>query len=153
MCSMRHSIQTPFGWFTLVEEGNCITGLLFGHSTDSLDACSELLLEAEKQLCAYFAGKLQHFTLPLAARGTAFQQLCWNAISHIPYGETQTYGQLAQQIGRKGSARAVGMAANKNPLPILIPCHRLIGARGKLTGYAGGIPLKDRLLKLEQTRK
>ena len=150
MCSLQHSIETAFGWFTLIEEAGCIVGLRFGQSMESPAECSPLLLEAEEQLHAYFAGKLRHFALPLAPRGTAFQQRCWNVLSAIPYGKTLTYGQLAQQIGCKGAARAVGMAANRNPLPILIPCHRLIGANGTLTGYAGGIPLKERLLRLEQ---
>lgn len=150
MPAIKRCIQTPLGWFTLVENDEAITNLLFGRAADDPSVGSSLLAEAEKQVRAYLEGKLQRFTLPLNPQGTAFQLLCWNALAQIPYGQTQTYGQLAKQIGRPGAARAVGMAAHRNPLPILIPCHRLIGAGERLTGYAGGIALKESLLHLEE---
>jgi methylated-DNA-[protein]-cysteine S-methyltransferase len=98
---------------------------------------------------AYFAGRLQRFTLPLAARGTAFQQAVWQALCDIPYGETRSYGEIARVIGKPSASRAVGAANGRNPLSIIVPCHRVIGQNGSLTGYAGGLPIKQELLRLE----
>ena len=98
----------------------------------------------------YFAGRLQRFTLPLAARGTPFQQSVWRALCDIPYGETVSYLEIAQAIGNPKAVRAVGAANGRNPLSIIVPCHRVIGSSGALTGYAGGIPIKRWLLALEQ---
>jgi methylated-DNA-[protein]-cysteine S-methyltransferase len=98
---------------------------------------------------AYFAGRLQRFTLPLAARGTAFQQAVWQALCDIPYGETRSYGEIARTIGKPSASRAVGAANGRNPLSIIVPCHRVIGQNGSLTGYAGGLPIKQVLLHLE----
>ena len=98
----------------------------------------------------YFAGRLQRFTLPLAARGTAFQQAVWLALCDIPYGETVSYLEIAEAIGNPKAVRAVGAANGRNPLSIIVPCHRVIGSSGALTGYAGGIPIKRWLLALEQ---
>lgn len=98
---------------------------------------------------AYFAGRLQRFTLPLAARGTAFQQAVWQALCDIPYGETRSYGEIARAIGKPSTSRAVGAANGRNPLSIIVPCHRVIGQNGSLTGYAGGLPIKQVLLRLE----
>jgi methylated-DNA-[protein]-cysteine S-methyltransferase len=98
---------------------------------------------------AYFAGRLQRFTLPLAARGTAFQQAVWQALCDIPYGETRSYGEIARVIGKPSASRAVGAANGRNPLSIIVPCHRVIGQNGSLTGYAGGLPIKQVLLHLE----
>jgi methylated-DNA-[protein]-cysteine S-methyltransferase len=98
---------------------------------------------------AYFAGRLQRFTLPLAARGTAFQQAVWQALCEIPYGETRSYGEIARAIGKPSASRAVGAANGRNPLSIIVPCHRVIGQNGSLTGYAGGLPIKQELLRLE----
>ena len=103
------------------------------------------------QLRAYFAGSLQTFGLPLAPQGTRFQQAVWEALQAIPYGETITYAELAQWIGRPSAVRAVGAANGKNPLPIVVPCHRVIGSNGTLTGYAGGVHLKAALLDHERT--
>lgn len=101
------------------------------------------------QLEAYFDGRLTVFELDLAPRGTAFQRAVWQALRKIPYGETTTYGALARRIGRPSASRAVGAANGANPLPIVIPCHRVIGSTGKLTGFGGGLPTKAALLKLE----
>jgi methylated-DNA-[protein]-cysteine S-methyltransferase len=109
-----------------------------------------VLVEAHRQLCAYFAGELRRFELPLEFVGTPFQQSVWRALLEIPYGETRSYGQLAQSIGLPAAVRAVGAANGANPLAIVVPCHRVIGASGKLVGYAGGLPLKRRLLALER---
>ena len=103
-----------------------------------------------EQFTAYFAGKLQQFDLPMAAKGTPFQQTVWNALCDIPYGETVSYLEIAQAIGNPKAVRAVGAANGRNPLSIIVPCHRVIGRCGDLTGYAGGIPIKRWLLALEQ---
>jgi methylated-DNA-[protein]-cysteine S-methyltransferase len=103
-----------------------------------------------RQLNAYFAGELQSFDLPLAPRGTPFQLGVWKRLCEIPYGETITYGELAARIGNPKASRAVGLANGSNPIPIIIPCHRVIGSSGKLVGYGGGLPRKEKLLSLER---
>ncbi|MCH5276466.1 MAG: methylated-DNA--[protein]-cysteine S-methyltransferase [Desulfovibrionaceae bacterium] len=112
---------------------------------------SPLLRLACGQLREYFAGRLRDFDLPLAPRGTEFQRLVWRALRAIPYGETRSYGQTARAIGRPRACRAVGLANNRNPIAIIVPCHRVIGADGSLTGYAAGLPVKAALLALEKT--
>lgn len=109
-----------------------------------------LLQETEEQLNEYFAGVRREFDLPLAPRGTPFQQAVWRLLLRIPYGEVRTYGQLATALGKPGASRAVGSACRRNPLCILIPCHRVVGADGSLTGYAGGLDIKEYLLELEK---
>jgi len=111
---------------------------------------SSAFTEPLRQLRAYFAGELETFNLPLAPQGTPFQQKVWTELCEIPYGETISYGQLAQRIGNPNASRAVGLANGSNPIPIVIPCHRVIGADGKLTGYGGGLPIKEKLLALER---
>ena len=106
-------------------------------------------VEACVQLDAYFAGELKNFDLQLMPKGTAFQELVWQALTEIPYGETRSYGQLAANIEKPGASRAVGAANGVNPIPVIIPCHRVIGASGKLTGFGGGIETKLFLLELE----
>jgi methylated-DNA-[protein]-cysteine S-methyltransferase len=108
------------------------------------------LKEVTRQLRAYFSGELESFELPLAPEGTAFQQKVWSELCTIPYGETTSYGELARRIGNPNACRAVGLANGSNPIPIVIPCHRVIGANGKLTGYGGGLPIKEKLLALEK---
>jgi methylated-DNA-[protein]-cysteine S-methyltransferase len=105
--------------------------------------------EVVRQLEAYFEGKLEDFDLPLVLAGTEFQLLVWRHLQKIPYGETVSYGQLAKRIGSPDAARAVGLANGSNPIPIIIPCHRVIGSNGDLTGFGGGLPLKKKLLALE----
>ncbi|GEB47774.1 MULTISPECIES: methylated-DNA--[protein]-cysteine S-methyltransferase [Streptomyces] len=105
--------------------------------------------EAAEQLAAYFAGELREFDLPLALEGTAFQRTVWRELCRVPYGSTVTYGQLAERIRSPGSARAVGLANGRNPVGIVVPCHRVVGASGSLTGYGGGLERKRRLLGLE----
>jgi methylated-DNA-[protein]-cysteine S-methyltransferase len=102
-----------------------------------------------RQLDAYFEGKLTDFDLPLVLDGTEFQLLVWNHLRKIPYGETVSYGQLARRIGSPAAARAVGLANGSNPIPIIVPCHRVIGSNGDLTGFGGGLPVKKKLLALE----
>jgi methylated-DNA-[protein]-cysteine S-methyltransferase len=106
--------------------------------------------EVVRQLRAYFAGKLREFDLPLAPEGTEFQRKVWSALERIPYGETLSYGELARRIGNPKASRAVGLANGANPIPIIIPCHRVIGSDGTLTGYGGGLAIKEKLLALEQ---
>jgi methylated-DNA-[protein]-cysteine S-methyltransferase len=108
------------------------------------------LREASSQLSAYFAGKLTVFDLPLAPEGTPFQLQVWERLLEIPYGETVSYGTLAQRVGNPAASRAVGLANGRNPIAIVIPCHRVIGSNGTLTGYGGGLPNKQKLLALER---
>ena len=112
----------------------------------------ELVLACAGELSAYFSGRRTCFDLPLAPEGTPFQKRVWEALVRIPYGETRTYGEIAEMIGRPKAARAVGAANHNNPVMILIPCHRVIGADGSLTGYAYGLEVKKRLLALEQEK-
>jgi methylated-DNA-[protein]-cysteine S-methyltransferase len=108
------------------------------------------LQESVRQLHAYFAGELEIFDLPLVPVGTAFQLAVWRILCEIPYGETISYGELARRLGNPNASRAVGLANGANPIPIVIPCHRVIGSNGKLTGYGGGLPIKEKLLALER---
>nr|WP_320009968.1 methylated-DNA--[protein]-cysteine S-methyltransferase [uncultured Desulfobulbus sp.] len=153
------SLPTPLGTFTLAGDTDTISAILLPTSSKMTGLAPEceippgshpLLTEAEQQLCAYLAGKLYDFDLPLAPSGTAFQQQVWQELLTIPYGQTRTYGELARHLGSVGKARAVGGAAHVNPIAIVIPCHRLIGAGGKLTGFGGGLPMKQTLLDLER---
>lgn len=141
------AIKTPIGPLTLQADEAAITAIRFG-AGGAQDA-SPLLDAAEAQLREYFAGARRTFDLPLAPHGTAFQQRVWAALRAIPYGETRTYGELAAAIDSPNASRAVSMANHRNPIPIIIPCHRVIGANGTLTGYAGGLEIKRKLLALE----
>jgi methylated-DNA-[protein]-cysteine S-methyltransferase len=114
------------------------------------NAAHPLLRETERQLRAYFAGELREFDLALDMAGTEFQRRVWYALLKIPYGETRSYSDIARGIGAPSAVRAVGAANGANPIPIVVPCHRVIGAGGKLVGYGGGLPLKQRLLALER---
>jgi methylated-DNA-[protein]-cysteine S-methyltransferase len=108
--------------------------------------------EVTRQLDEYFAGERREFDLPWMLEGTEFQLRVWNRLARIPYGETISYGQLAREIGEPQAARAVGLANGMNPIPIVLPCHRVIGSNGRLTGFGGGLPLKKRLLELESAQ-
>lgn len=105
--------------------------------------------ELGRQFALYFEGRLKQFTVPLDLRGTPFQIEYWTELQHVPYGETRTYAEMAQRVGRPAAVRAVGAANGANPIAIIVPCHRIIGSNGHLTGYAGGLPMKRRLLELE----
>jgi methylated-DNA-[protein]-cysteine S-methyltransferase len=113
------------------------------------DNNQSVLVETERQLTEYFAGKRDVFTIPLDMRGTPFQQDVWRALQAIPFGKTLTYGEIAKQLGRPNASRAVGAANGRNPISIVVPCHRVIGSSGKLTGFAGGLDVKAQLLNLE----
>ena len=145
------------GYLTILSDDHYIRKISFGKGgqqpEDQRSQEHLLLMQAERQLMEYFSGTRKEFSLPLATDGTPFQQAVWSALQQIPYGETVTYGQLAKMIDRPSAVRAVGGACNKNPIAIVIPCHRVIGAGGKLTGFAAGITVKEHLLALEQTYK
>ena len=143
-----HNTDTPVGEMYLCGNDTAITQLRFGHS--EAEAPSPLLLEAEKELLEYFAGKRKEFDLPLEPEGTGFQKKVWQALRDIPFGETRSYGEIAAAVGNPKACRAVGMANNRNPIAIITPCHRVIGADGKLTGYAGGLGIKEFLLEHER---
>jgi methylated-DNA-[protein]-cysteine S-methyltransferase len=145
-------LETAIGRICIAEENGSITHLLLPGeelSAESVEGETELLLKAAAELKEYFAGKRKSFDLPLSPQGTAFQQKVWNALILIPYGETRSYKQIAGSIGSPAACRAVGMANNKNPIAIIIPCHRVIGADGSMVGYGGGLELKKYLLALE----
>lgn len=143
-------IDTPAGNITLRGTDSALTGLCFGAKEgDGGAAASPFLERAAEQLKEYFAGKRKVFDLPLEPEGTEFQKKVWAALCDVPYGETRTYGQIAAAVGCPKGARAVGMACNRNPIGIIVPCHRVVGADGSLTGYAGGLNTKAALLRLE----
>ena len=150
----RFYYNTKIGRIAIQENGTAITKLDFINKEVQEEIIEEhetaLLKEAIKQLNEYFNGKRKSFDLPLEPNGTEFQNKVWNALKEIPFGETRSYGEIAKIIGNEKAARAVGMANNKNPIPIIVPCHRVIGANGKLVGYAGGLDLKEKLLELEK---
>jgi methylated-DNA-[protein]-cysteine S-methyltransferase len=147
---MRWSvIDSPIGDLTLAVDDTWLCRLHFG-AADRPVATDPLLTEAAEQLKAYFAGELQEFTLPLSVRGGSdFERAVWSQLTRIPYGEMQTYGEVAKIVGDAGAARAVGTACNRNPIAIVVPCHRVVGAGGKMVGFGGGIPTKRHLLELE----
>lgn len=143
--------STPFGELTVCENEEKLTAVIFGRMQMKPSADTPLLQEARKQISAYYEGRLRDFDLPYdVSCGTEFQQKVWQALTHIPYGHTATYSDIAATIGNSRAVRAVGMANHRNPLPIIIPCHRIIGRDGSLTGYAGGLHIKRFLLELEQ---
>jgi len=148
-------VDSPIGPLTLTAQGGALTAIDFGAPAglDSGGPIDPVLTEAARQLAAYFAGELREFALPLRPSGTPFQLTVWEALRRIPCGETVTYGELARRIGRPTAARAVGRANAQNPLPIVVPCHRVIGADGTLTGYAGGLDIKTALLAVESGQR
>jgi methylated-DNA-[protein]-cysteine S-methyltransferase len=157
MNTFYKTMHSPVGLLTLVATDNALVAVLWENDppervrlgTMEENAEHPLLLEAERQLKAYFAGKLEHFSLPLDFNGTGFQKKVWAALTTIPFGETRSYAEIARQIGHPGAVRAVGAANGKNPISIVAPCHRVIGSNGKLTGFAGGLEAKALLLRME----
>lgn len=161
-------IESPVGPLTLVATANGLHAVLFG--AEAAEATSSavdpgtgagaadvmaatILAQAEAQLAEYFAGERERFELPLAPRGTPFQIAAWETLRGIPYGATITYGEQARRLGRPAAARAVGAANGRNPLSIVVPCHRVVGADGRLVGFGGGIATKRFLLDLEMAHR
>jgi methylated-DNA-[protein]-cysteine S-methyltransferase len=147
-------MTSPIGELMLVTDGKALTGLYMNnqkHAARRAKAVRDekMLKRPRALLQAYFAGELRDFELPLAAEGTPFQQRVWRALCDIPYGETISYGELARRIGQPKASRAVGLANGQNPIAIVVPCHRVIGANGSLTGYGGGLERKRWLLAHE----
>lgn len=146
------TVQSPIGPLTITSRDGTLTGLHLHPSSAPAGGSSgsEVLDEAARQLDAYFGGDLVDFDLPLSMAGTEFQRRVWDCLRMIPYGETWTYGQVAEKVGNNKASRAVGMANNRNPIAIIVPCHRVIGAGGALVGYGGGLDRKSWLLDHEQ---
>jgi methylated-DNA-[protein]-cysteine S-methyltransferase len=148
------AFDSPIGTIDLLASGDALVAVLFpGPRPPGLGAhpgSLPVLQRAREQLAAYFAGDLRTFDLLLAPRGTEFQRAVWRALAEIPFGATRSYAEIAAAIGRPGASRAVGAANGRNPLAILLPCHRVIGADGSLTGYGGGLPRKEWLLHHER---
>jgi len=150
-------IRIPFGRLKLFSNGSALTRILLPSQLDDADTAigtldDDILRRASVEFRRYFEGQLTHFETPCKPKsGTAFQNAVWNELRRIPSGTTISYSELATRIRRPNAVRAVGAANGRNPLPIVLPCHRVIGADGSLTGYAGGLPLKRQLLDLERT--
>ncbi|MEB3898699.1 methylated-DNA--[protein]-cysteine S-methyltransferase [Pseudomonas juntendi] len=157
MSSAFTLMQSPVGTLTLVARGDCLAAVLWEQERENRVRLGELhrsdthptLTETARQLSEYFAGQRQRFELPLDFLGTDFQRQVWAALLTIPFGETRTYSEIARQIGKPSAVRAVGAANGRNPISIIAPCHRVIGASGSLTGFAGGLQAKQYLLALE----
>ena len=154
------TMPSPVGDLKLVASERGLSAILWENDAPNrvhLGAMTEdegnpILVEAERQITAYFAGQLTEFTVPLEFHGTDFQKSVWAALLTIPFGESRSYGEIARQIGRPTAYRAVGAANGKNPISIIAPCHRVIGSNGSLTGFAGGLEAKELLLGLERRR-
>jgi methylated-DNA-[protein]-cysteine S-methyltransferase len=149
-------LETPIGTLLIAGDEEAVRRIEFPKNGKAARPSAEwressrgAVAEAVRQLREYFAGKREEFDLPLAPEGTDFQREVWRRLQEIPYGETISYGELAKRVGNPKASRAVGAANGQNPIPIVIPCHRVIGANGKLTGFGGGLPTKEALLALE----
>ena len=149
-------LESPIGTLLIAGDADAIHEINFpknGHArkpqADWKESSRGPVSDALRQLREYFAGKRTEFDLPLSPKGTEFQRGVWRRLQEIPYGETISYGELAKRVGNPKASRAVGAANGQNPIPIVIPCHRVIGANGKLTGFGGGLPTKEKLLALE----
>lgn len=152
------TIDSPIGPLTLAGHGSVLTNLrmvdqTYEPSRSDWSPNPRAFGEAVEQLGAYFAGELTDFDVEVDLRGTEFQRRVWRALLTIPYGETRSYGEIAEQIAAPGAARAVGLANGHNPIAIVVPCHRVIGANGSLTGFGGGLGRKRTLLELEKQRE
>lgn len=143
---------SPVGVLGIADDGEGISGIFISNEEkpESTDGKSALIKQAARELDEYFLGKRKSFSVPISLKGTPFQIKVWQELLKIPCGETRSYGEIAREVGSLGACRAVGMANNKNPIMIIIPCHRVIGKNGDLTGYAGGLAVKEFLLKLEK---
>jgi methylated-DNA-[protein]-cysteine S-methyltransferase len=150
-----HEIDSPIGRLLLAGDGDSLIHVGFQSGPHPLRPQDDWIADgapfrlAITQFGEYFAGERRRFDLPLAPRGTEFQLRVWRALTEIPYGKTVAYGELARRIGKPNAPRAVGLANGANPLPVIVPCHRVIGADGSLTGFGGGLPIKRKLLAIE----
>ena len=147
-------VESPLGVLIVTAQDGSVSSIAL-EKEDSSDAAtenadSEVLRQAARELYEYFAGKRTEFTFPMRAEGTPFQHKVWQALQEIPYGQTRAYGEIAGLIGQAKASRAVGMACNRNPIMIAVPCHRVVGAKGALVGYAFGTDTKQKLLTLER---
>lgn len=150
MMKYYYVFNTKYGLFTFVEEDNFLVAITkYTQIEDATCFKTSLLAEAFRQVEEYFDGIRFEFTIPICLKGTEFQIKVWNALQTIPYGKCVSYQDVAIQIGNQKAIRAVGMANHRNPIPFIVPCHRVIGKNGKLTGYAFGLELKEKLLKME----
>ncbi|MCW8332148.1 methylated-DNA--[protein]-cysteine S-methyltransferase [Photobacterium sp. SDRW27] len=143
-------LQTPIGWLNIVADESAVMAIEFDADPTASEAPNVVSNQCCQQLEAYFNGESKNFDVPLRMEGTEFQRQVWQALNHVPYGETCSYADIANRIGNPKAVRAVGAANGKNPIPIIVPCHRVIGSSGKLTGYAGGLDLKVWLLEHEK---
>ena len=150
-------LQTPVGPISIQTTGEAVSGILFiaehmmkRESESTGEDEPQILLDAAQQLEEYFSGQRKIFELQLAPHGTPFQKRVWHEIAQIPYGQVMTYGEIASRVGNPNKARAVGQAANRNPIPIIVPCHRVVGAQGRLGGFAPGVSFKKILLHIER---
>jgi methylated-DNA-[protein]-cysteine S-methyltransferase len=154
-------MSSPVGTLTLVASDEALVAILWAGGSPgrvplagvSEEAAHPVLVETQRQLDEYFLGERRAFDVPLDLRGTPFQRSVWELLRTIPFGETRSYGELAAQLGNPAAMRAVGAANGRNPISIVVPCHRVVGATGKLTGFAGGLEAKQTLLRLEQTQQ
>ncbi len=142
-------VPAPFGSVLVAKDGSAVVEIRFRHGAIDAPRDDDAVADAAAQLDEYFRGQRRAFDLELAPRGTEFQLLCWRALQRIPYGETRSYADIAREIGRPAAVRAVGAANGANPIPIIIPCHRVVGSNGSLTGFGGGLETKRWLLALE----
>ncbi|NCB47846.1 methylated-DNA--[protein]-cysteine S-methyltransferase [bacterium] len=151
------TLSTPIGVLKIVAIDNAVCSIGLAKPEEKVDCESRvdhpLLNQAAQELREYFAGARTQFTFPMKAEGTAFQQAVWDALKRIPFGKTMSYGEIAAQIGNPKASRAVGMACNRNPIMIAVPCHRVVGTKGALVGYAYGTGMKQQLLDLEQSNQ
>ena len=149
---MTHTFDTPIGAVRLTEEGGSIIRIELTNAADAVHTSpTPLLHESAQQILAFLNGERRQLDFPIRMMGTPFQQRVWRALMQIPYGTTRTYGEIASAIGNPRASRAVGMACNKNPLLLIVPCHRVVGANGKLIGFAYGTEAKRWLLELEKS--
>lgn len=141
---------TKIGYITISENNGKVVGISFGNNSENLQTDSMILNNAYEEICQYLNGERKFFSFPYELTGTEFQKKVYNALLNIPYGEVRTYKEIAEEIGNPKACRAVGNANNRNPLPIIVPCHRVIGSDRSLTGYAGGLDMKKFLLNIEK---
>lgn len=146
----RCHYPSPIGTLCMEADEETVTGLYICEEDSCNDRENAVLRQAHKELTEYFSGKRYSFEVPVRFNGTPFQEAVWHALQDIPYGETRTYGEIARAVGNPKACRAVGGANHKNPIMIIIPCHRVIGADGSLVGFGGGLPVKEKLLALEK---